>query len=390
MRRAQGSGLKAQGAQGSRLKMNNSDRDRAIETLLRSRRGEERSAACVDAESLGAWIDGGLSADARAQVEHHATDCARCQALLASMARTTPAVEHRAWWRSTMAQWLVPAAAVATALVVWVAVDRDSYRSSTLQTPATERATSANAPAPAAVTGSREAVPPTTSPEPSSLPERKRAEDNPRKKQERVVGQAPTTAAIESAPGPPRPAAPVPLPLAAAPSPPAAPPPAADESKAAPQSVAETVTITDATASKLAAARAAGNGAGVEGTSGEIASPDPNYRWRIVPPASIQRSTDGGVTWSLVDPVPTLVNAGPVTTILSAGASPARDVCWIVGRNGIVLLSTDGATWRRLQIPEPLDLASVRAADASHAVVTAANGRRFATTDGGTTWTATR
>src|SRR3954468_16028596 len=108
--------------------MKNTDRDRAIETLLRSQRADEHGAACLDAESLAAWIDGGLSPDARAQVEHHAAGCARCQALLASMARTAPALEDRPWWRSAMAKWAVPIAAVATALVVWVAVERDSDR----------------------------------------------------------------------------------------------------------------------------------------------------------------------------------------------------------------------------------------------------------------------
>src|SRR4051812_46019862 len=158
--------------------MNNTDRDRAIETLLRSRHADESGAACVDAESLAAWIDGGLSADARARVEHHAAGCARCQALLASMARTAPALDDRPWWRSSIAKWAVPIAAMATALVVWVAVDRDSSRLPPSQTTVTETAKTANDPSgPVAVP--REALPSPAGPGNSVSPPT-RAEDTSR------------------------------------------------------------------------------------------------------------------------------------------------------------------------------------------------------------------
>src|SRR5262245_43272587 len=100
------------------------DRDRTIESLLRRREidASQPTDQCVDAESLAAWMEGGLSGDARATVEKHAVGCARCQALLASMARTAPDVEVRPWWRSVTAKWLVPVAAIVTALVVWLSV----------------------------------------------------------------------------------------------------------------------------------------------------------------------------------------------------------------------------------------------------------------------------
>ena len=105
------------------------DRDRSIETLLRSSRahdsGAQRTDQCVDAESLAAWMDGGLSADGRAAIDKHAVGCARCQALLASMARTALDIEPTPWWRTVTAKWLVPVAAVATALIVWVFVGRE-------------------------------------------------------------------------------------------------------------------------------------------------------------------------------------------------------------------------------------------------------------------------
>jgi photosystem II stability/assembly factor-like uncharacterized protein len=63
--------------------------------------------------------------------------------------------------------------------------------------------------------------------------------------------------------------------------------------------------------------------------------------------------------------------------VLTAGSSPSRDVCWIVGRAGIVLVTTDGATWQRRPIPEAADLTVVRAIDARTATVITADGRQF-------------
>jgi photosystem II stability/assembly factor-like uncharacterized protein len=91
------------------------------------------------------------------------------------------------------------------------------------------------------------------------------------------------------------------------------------------------------------------------------------------------------MTWAVVDPVPATTRAGAAVA-LTAGFSPSRDTCWIVGRAGLVLLSSDGATWQRRAFPEPMDLTGVRASDAQHAVVTTTDGRQFVTTDGGVTW----
>ncbi|MEQ1912257.1 MAG: hypothetical protein ABMA15_25780, partial [Vicinamibacterales bacterium] len=59
----------------------------------------------------------------------------------------------------------------------------------------------------------------------------------------------------------------------------------------------------------------------------------------------------------------------------------------LVGGGGLVLLTTDGASWNRSPLPAAVDLVSVVATDARTASVTAIDGRQFHTTDGGRTWT---
>jgi photosystem II stability/assembly factor-like uncharacterized protein len=109
-----------------------------------------------------------------------------------------------------------------------------------------------------------------------------------------------------------------------------------------------------------------------------VASPGTAFRWRIGPAGAVEYSTDSGITW---ESRPTGVDAD-----LLAGASPSGTVCWVVGRAGTVLLTTDGRQWRRVAFPAAMDLTAVQATDARTATVTASDGRRFRTADGGGTW----
>jgi hypothetical protein len=109
----------------------------------------------------------------------------------------------------------------------------------------------------------------------------------------------------------------------------------------------------------------------------DILSPDPMVRWRIAG-STVQRSTDSGVRWEL-QPTGT-------TAELTAGSALSASTIWIVGRDGVVLLSTDGRTWRRVPFPEITDLSVVRARDARSVSVKTADGRSFSTTDAGATW----
>jgi len=137
-----------------------------------------------------------------------------------------------------------------------------------------------------------------------------------------------------------------------------------------------------------------GRGAGARGAAGGVAQRNADnlfstapVRWRLrggspAPPLSIallERSKDEGVTWEAVA-------LPPQTTMLSGGSAPTNTVCWLVGRAGTVLLSTDGTVFRQVTKPVEADLASVRATDARSATVRTADGRTFVTTDGGVTW----
>lgn len=115
-----------------------------------------------------------------------------------------------------------------------------------------------------------------------------------------------------------------------------------------------------------------------ESLSPEIFTPDQVVRWRIGG-RQVQRSLDRGASWA-----PIQVGAPAAFT---AGSAPSRTVCWLVGRGGIVLLTTNGATFKRVPFPEPADLVAASAADGRSAMVTTADGRTFRTSDGGSTWT---
>ena len=75
---------------------------------------------------------------------------------------------------------------------------------------------------------------------------------------------------------------------------------------------------------------------------------------------------------------------------LTAGSSPSPSVCWLVGRSGTVLLSTDGRILAPARVSRGRWIcAAVTATDTETATVTTADGRAFVTADGGRTWSRT-
>jgi hypothetical protein len=393
---------------------------RLLREMLRDNAATAASPACLDADTLAAWSDGAMSAADRAAAESHAAGCARCQAMLAAMALTAPPAPARSWWRAGTYKWLVPLAAAAAAVVLWVAIPRtpaapragasrtpmiataapappepraadaatvrlkpDTTEATVRPTPGTtepnnQRATGPIAPQAAAgvqpetrrdargALGAAVAAPPPA--------ERAQAQAAPRLPGSTPVGiDTFALSAVPAAPPPP-----------AAPAQPSAPPHAASDAIAPQAPLAETVgaapNANESVQLRRERAAPAQALAKTSAAAPDIVSPDRNVRWRIRTPGSVDRSIDGGLTWQ--------TQAAGVATPLVSGAAPSPAICWVVGRGGVVLRSTDGATWQRVGLSDAIDLIAIRASDATNATITAADGRMFRTADGGKTWQA--
>lgn len=121
--------------------------DTGLDRLLRSALVSAQSAGgkdCPDAEQVAAYVDGGLTARERTDLEPHLAACARCQAVLAVLARESaaeqPAAEAKpSAWRAFLAlptlRWLVPASAAALGVILYVAVQQGQDGDINLATP---------------------------------------------------------------------------------------------------------------------------------------------------------------------------------------------------------------------------------------------------------------
>lgn len=355
----------------------------------------------VDAELAAAWMDRQLDPVAARSIEAHLAGCQECQILMATLARLAPAeapaAEGLAWWRRLRAGWLVPVTvAAAAALVIWVAVPQQRAAS----TPAAQlqaRADRSVEPPPPAVQTPVPAPAPETAPaavaEPQAKLSRRAAQQAPQNANELEKKEADRDAALPSFDRRERfadAAATSPAPPAAAPVP--APPPPASAAPAAPTAQAkalqESITVTGASPAPADAQQDAANEtqrslAAVAGAAGgrlqsalAIAAPD-GARWRRTGPAFEFAPRGGGFTAATM---PVAADA------INAGAAPGGTVCWLAGNGGVVLVSTDGVRFARVAAPVAANLIAIAAADARSAIVTAADGRRFRTTDQGASW----
>ena len=452
------------------------DRDQSVEQWLRQTPVPGAPADdCLDAEILAAWAEGVLDAPQRATAEAHASNCARCQAMLAVMVRTTPAAA--ASTGSPIRKWLMmlgPPMAAAAAVALWFAVGQ-SPRTTVIDTLSKQQAKAEVESAPAAalppqgaVSGEadRKVAPPSSD---AALQRRERAEPQTLAdaRKERSYSAAPTatlapansgqrekgsvrseacgcrhrggvgpcggsssicqrtfataasglaTARRERAGRRGKPAGSGSGAVVAGASQQAnqaqnqaqnqnqapnqnqvqttAQGPAAPRQQ---QALEERVVVADKPAARAAedsaaASRSGGRGGGAVGFADatasnlraktgdfELAAAQSTIRWRIVDGRAVQRSPDAGATWSNQYTAPSGV-------FLTAGTASSATVCWLVGRAGAIVVSTDGV-WQRVTFPDAVDLASVVAPDARTATVTTVDGRRFATADGGRTWT---
>jgi hypothetical protein len=330
------------------------------------------------------------------------------------------------WWRRLETRWFAPAlaGAAALALVVWATVPGPGERPPAAET--TLARSDAAEPAPPAAgapqLGQRGLANQATEPAPEARQQDAKPGDA-KAANERRAGRA-ASAPLATAPPPPPPAAPAPRPLPASPpvtvtsaapvietKPPAitAPPPAAVMAKSPPVGqaagqppaaarremfdtvTAETVSkpeapvvaefaapsaIASAFTARGGAARG-GGGRGGGAVQQEAVAPAP-ARWRVLATGVVEKSTDNGTTWTRTEVVPALRITG--------GAAPAPEVCWLIGRGGIVLRAIDGVRFTRVTSPADEDLAAIQATNALEAIVTTASGRVRATTDGGRTW----
>jgi hypothetical protein len=351
------------------------DRDAAIEQMLKRglpRRGREDASGtmgmCLEPEALAAWVDGGLKGAELEQADRHVADCQRCQAMLAAIGRATPASPApEGWWRRYAGfGWLMPVAAGAAAVVLWMIVPGRTPTS--LQTSEPVLESSRAAAEPTALPKARDEQPAVEGPRQPDLPsENERRPDLARPVQ---TIEAPGARKAET------PAAPVDA--------------GADalfrtgqlaDSRAAPAPAAPAAAAAEAMSAN--AGRAAAATAGIGSSRGIwILSPDPKIVWQLNGPGVVRRSIDGGVSWEAS-------STGGIDE-LTAGAAPSPTVCWLVGRQGVVLRTTDGQRWQRVASPVQMDLTAVQATDAAIARVTAADGRIFITADGGSTWTSVR
>ena len=311
----------------------------------------------LDAETIAAWADGGLDAASVAAAEAHASNCDRCQALLATVAQTLPAGQPAhgfAIWK----WWLAPIAATAAAVALFLVVPQDPMQPDTMPRAEVAQQTAKAIAEPSAPSA---AAPPAdtrfsesrrNAPAKDLTAEAKvadaqanRADTSPLRDR-----QDPREARLERAEGTRVAAEPS---ATIAPVAPAAPPAPATEELGAVSQLRK------------------------QAAPAEFVSPDATQRWRAIV-GSIEYSNDGGRTWTTV--------RRNESEVITGGMSPVPLVCWMIGRAGLVLLTTDGTNFTRLPFPERVDLASIAAIDARRATVTTADGRTFQTDDSGQSW----
>lgn len=395
--------------------MKNRERDTQMEALLRmALTGEHRppSSACLDAEVLAAWADGGLAEPERAAAEAHAAGCAQCQAMMASMVRSLPAEAAIDAARSPLRRWmmfLTPAMAGAVAVVVWIAVGRNADRQLATPIASTPAATTADrsvAAPPAELPA--EPAPPSSAATPQQAPKasarrvdelRKAPSPEVLRETVQVASERDRAAVVvttdpanrmevkdrktEFATATPPPAAAEPLPRAADARGYIPPQQQANQSPNQ-QANQQAQGMLDARIAagrggreetQLVAAQAARSFLSPQ----TIVAPNGVTRWRVGGGSRIEHSADSGQTWA------TQYDAGAGVSLV-AGTAVSATVAWIVGRDGVVFVTADGRTWTRTAVPGTPDLTAVTAADALAATVLTADGRRFTTADGGRTW----
>jgi len=411
--------------------------DAILRRAMRSQPGPA-TAECADAESLAAYSDRSLPARERERLETHFADCARCQILLADIARADESARiaksgEVPWYR----RWrlTIPALAAAAAVLVFISIQRPANvapPNDQIVAMAQHEAPATNlpllpAPAPAAVPSAPVSVAAAAPSNEIAMNEQKR-EAAPRAQTIRpsapgslkgsveafgagaLMGRGAPAANVEAQP----PATTTPESVAAQAASAdsvsreavnAAPPPTTARTAAVGGMLAEPAA---ATSTRAFGSLGTGSGAIVAATRGgcavgavagaavgttvaaspsdasasaalvTISAPDQSVTWIAGKNGMILRRDADGSTHP---------QRSGASTDLVAGAAPSATVCWIVGRSGTIVRTTDGGEhWTLILGPTTDNLSAVTASDANDATITTAGGRSFATSDGGASW----
>lgn len=390
--------------------------DDLFETALARglRRDQVTVDGCPDPDTLAVYWERALDVDERTDLEAHVAACARCQAQLAALTRSVadddsdaaaPAASPRVLGWLLDVRWLAPAASVAAVLLaVWI-IQPELIRDA----PDVVRDTpSQAAQAPAARPENRRVTPPATpdrierEANTEAVPQAETVPQTPvdARKEEAVeaneLGRAreerETTSRDQLGERAQSVSAPLEDDLAAV-----------NEELNAAEPTIERESRTDQPRENTTGARAAprrsaeiesfapeaARGAGSLDSRGlsdadvaavvVLAAPDSPVRWRSTRDGTIERSTDGGTSW-------TVQRSGTAGERWLAGAASSSSSAWFVGTGGSSIRTGDGVTWQAATLPTTEDLTAVETESALTATVRTRTGRRYETTDGGNTW----
>lgn len=364
-------------------------RDQAVDRLLRQSvkpQAPRDLSVCLDAETVAAWMDGSLTGAALDAAQMHAADCDRCQTVLAAFAQMNTPMPALAPASRRWLAWFVPLTAAA-AVGIWAllpqprpvtsAPDVTMARNDEMKLPApppeqnAERATPATPPSAAQPSSGSPAGAPSANSTAGSAALEDRQQplsEQAKSLQSRAKTDAEGRLANASPPATSPSVAEIVTPTAPAPVP-APPPPAPPAAASAPSAAADAANGPSPARQETAAfARAA--------AAPVAQAPGSTVRWRLAG-TGIERSDTPNAAWTTAYTAPS-----PLTSIVS----PSATVVWAVGPGGLMVRAVDGRTFVRVVFPEPVDLVSVTATDASIATVTTADGRTFVTADAGATW----
>lgn len=421
------------------------ERDDAMAGLLKRSLAGGAGAGnnCPGPDILAAYFERSLDAGETAHVELHLSECARCREQLAALGRAEEAATHAvaappkaartSWiwdWR-----WLAPVAAVLVIAAVWATrrpgltriADREQASATVATSPSAQppfqnadrkaapqdkqQPSRLVAPAPNTPPVTRQASPATGSgtgfgtgvPAPTAENSRSTnaAVPKPASPEELSKKASEQQSSAGQATNPPSPTATsesvtVEAATSAVAGAPIAPPPPAPQPNAnrviggavggvSGAASAKVQTSKEKEAPALVSTFGARDEIVTANQAGEllpahiIPTPDVKILWRIASGGFIERSEDAGATWNGTLPSP---NAHFV-----AGSAPSAKVCWLVGDDGIILLTRDAVNWQTIPPPARQDLVAVSARNRSSATVTTADGRKFTTTNQGESWT---